>query len=663
MSLFGIDPNQALNQADYKAEIDGLRAIAVLSVVIFHLSETFLPGGFVGVDVFFVISGYLISKHILSDVTASRFSFKSFYLKRARRILPALYGVILFTVLLGIFLLVPEDIKSTARSALAAIFYKANYHFARDIDYFAPITRELPLLHLWSLSVEEQFYFIFPIVLVLMAKPKAFRENYKKYLIGLLILIFLTSVVSAEYGLDQKSLRKWTFYSLTSRASELLVGAFLAVGNIKIQKKIWAEILAAFGLGTLILSLFLINQQLRFPGLIALIPCISTACLILAHAHNKTFIGKYLTMKPMVFFGLISYSLYLYHWPLIAFLKYPTDDLTSKILQSVLIFAASVAFAYISWRHIELRFRKPTGDSANKALVKIFLIPTIVVFATMHLVVHIQSKLPYIDYDKMGKTFHYLDIEKFCHNIYKDKNCIFGDSTQAPDVFLLGDSHAGHYQPFLDEVGKAQNFSFSAVSTDGCFPLILDDRTVLENLQADPPCIEQILWASKNIQKYKTIIFAGAWTRYVDAKLFKKEIRDLYELELSKMIEKMSAQKKKVILFDQISLCPNLDRFYGQRFSVKGLFMNETEGRKNVIETCGVESDKANLHFKELVEKSGAQFVSALSDFQKQVGPMPFYEDLYLYKDGGHLNLQGSQLLGKWSGKNSDTLKNLFQKQ
>lgn len=206
-----MNPNQALNQADYRAEIDGLRALAVLSVVLFHLGETFLPGGFVGVDVFFVISGYLISKHILNDINASRFSFKNFYLKRARRILPALYGVILFTAILSLFLLVPEDIKSTGRSALAAIFYKANYHFARDVDYFGPITRELPLLHLWSLSVEEQFYFIFPVLLFLMAKPKAFKANYKKYLLGVLVFIFLASVISAEYGIDQKSLKNGLF--------------------------------------------------------------------------------------------------------------------------------------------------------------------------------------------------------------------------------------------------------------------------------------------------------------------------------------------------------------------------------------------------------------------------------------------------------------------
>ena len=133
----------------------------------------------------------------------------------------------------------------------------------------APITRELPLLHLWSLSVEEQFYFIFPVILVLMAKSKKFQENYKKYLLGVLLFIFLASVVSAEYGLDHKSLKKWTFYSLTSRASELLVGAFLAVTHINIQKKVWAEFLAVVGLIALGLSLFFINQEMRFPGLIA----------------------------------------------------------------------------------------------------------------------------------------------------------------------------------------------------------------------------------------------------------------------------------------------------------------------------------------------------------------------------------------------------------
>lgn len=661
MSFIVPNPNQALNQADYRAEIDGLRAIAVLSVVIFHLSETFLPGGFVGVDVFFVISGYLISKHILSDVTASRFSFKSFYLKRARRILPALYGVILFTVLLGIFLLVPEDIKSTSRSALAAIFYKANYHFARDVDYFAPITRQLPLLHLWSLSVEEQFYFIFPIILVLMAKPKALRENYKKYLLGILFLIFLASVISAEYGLDQKSLRKWTFYSLTSRASELLIGAFLAVTNLKVRNKVWAETLAVAGLIALTLTVFFIDQKVRFPGLVALIPCLATACIILAHAENKTFVGRVLTLPPMVFFGLISYSLYLYHWPLIAFFKRPTSNYSLELLQAGVIFLASVGLAFLSWRFIELHFRKPNTDSINKALAKIFLGPTIGIFATLHFVFYIQAKLPYVDYEKMGKAFHYLDLEKFCHNRFDEKSCIFGDATKPPKILLLGDSHAGHYQPFLDEVGRAQKFSFVARSVDGCFPVATSNQSTIDQLDVEAPCAEQILWASENIWKYDTVVFAGAWTRYLDLELFEKKKRNLFEDEISKMLAEMSLQNKKSIFFDQIPLCRELDSFYESRFSFKNLFMNEIEARKKVVASCGFDSDRANAHFKVLVEKNGGKFVSTLSEFQAQVGPMPFYREMYFYKDGGHLNQQGSAYLGKWSGQNSEILKSLFQ--
>jgi peptidoglycan/LPS O-acetylase OafA/YrhL len=662
LSLFGINPNQALNQTDYRAEIDGLRAIAVLSVVLFHLNESFLPGGFVGVDIFFVISGYLISKHILSDVTSSRFSFKNFYLKRARRILPALYGVISYTVILSVFLLVPEDIKSTARSALAAIFYKANYHFAKDVDYFAPITRELPLLHLWSLSVEEQFYFIFPIILVLIAKPKALRENYKKYVLGALIAIFLASVLSAEYGLNQDQLKKWTFYSLTSRASELLIGAFLAVTNIKIYNKFWAEVFAAVGLIALAGSLIFINQQMRFPGLIAMIPCLATACIILAHGQCKTNISKILTLKPMVFFGLISYSLYLYHWPLIAFFKYSTEDATSKFFQAGFIFIASVILAYLSWRYIELRFRKPSGDSANKALVRIFLIPTLCLFGSLHLVIHIQGRLPFIDYKKMEKTLHFLDLEKYCHNRFDEKTCVFGDLKHQPEILLLGDSHAGHYQAFLEEIGKAKGFSFVARSFDGCAPLALFNKEALNKLKIKNECEDQIVWASKNFNRFQTIIFAGAWTRYFDPKVFTPEMENLYEEQISIMLSEISSQKKKIFFFDQIPLCPGLDDFYGRKFSLRNTVMNETEERKKVIASCGSESNRANLHFKQLVEKNGAQFVSTLADFQNQVGPMPFYEDLYLYKDGGHLNEEGSIFLGKWTGENSETFKNLFRK-
>ena len=180
-------------------------------------------------------------------------------------------------------------------------------------------------------------------------------------------------------------------------------------------------------------------------------------------------------------------------------------------------------------------------------------------------------------------------------------------------------------------------------------------------MNVEPACEQQTLWASKNFEKVKTIIFAGAWTRYLDLKLFKLESRNVYEIEISQMIKSMLAQKKKVVFFDQIPLCSELDGFYGRRFSLKNLFMNEAEERQKVTATCGVESEKANKHFKTLVEKNGVKFISTLADFQKQVGPMPFYENLYLYKDGGHLNQEGAVFLGKWAGKNSETFKDLFQ--
>lgn len=657
-----MDSTRPPTQTTYRPEIDGLRAIAVLSVVIFHLSETLLPGGFIGVDIFFVISGFLISNHILTDVAASRFSFKEFYLKRARRILPALYGVILFTSLLCLLTLVPEEIKSSSRSALAALFYKANYHFAKDVDYFAPLSTKFPFLHLWSLSVEEQFYFIFPVIVVLFAKPQCLQKNYRKYLLGFLFFIFFVSLFSAEYGLGQKAFKKWTFFSITSRACELLIGVLLAFSNFKIQKKIGAELLAFTGFFGLILCLFLIDGKTRFPGLIALIPCLCTAFIIAAHSQRQTIVGAFLTLRPMVFIGLISYSLYLYHWPLIALFKYTTDDPFSEFLQATFIFFTSLVLAFLSWRYVEQRFRKPMKVSKNKELVKIFLIPTLVVFGWLHFTIHIQGDLPYIDYEKMNKTLRYLDFNKYCHNRFDERTCIFGDVSQKPEVLLLGDSHAGHYQPFLEEVGKVQKFSLIARSNDGCFPLITADSKVIDQLTPEPSCIDQINWAYKNANRFQTIIFAGAWTRYLNSELFDKDAISGYQQELPRMISQLRAQNKKVLFFEQIPLCSGLEHFYGVRFSVKSSMMNEAEERQKVLNTCGRASDEANLHFKTIVEKSGAVFVPVLADFQSQVSKMPFYNDEYFYKDGGHLNQIGSQYLGQWSGAHSQMLKNLARR-
>ncbi len=361
-------------KSSYRPEIDGLRAFAVLSVIIFHLNEYFLPGGFVGVDVFFVISGFLISNHLFADVNSGQFSFGRFYLKRARRILPALYVLIIFTMILSTLLLLPADNKRAAKIATEALMYKANYYFARYADYFSHNTMEFSFLHLWSLSVEEQFYFLLPAILFGVFKMSSYLNiSFKKTLLWVLGGIFLGSLFWSEFSLSHDSLKKLAFYDALSRACEFLVGALLAVFDLKINQKMLAEILSLVGFAMLSCSLFLLNSKTRFPGVHSLLPCFGAALVIASNEKTLTWVGHFFSLKPIVFVGAISYSLYLYHWPLLALFRYSNIQIFFTNVQMITLFVTAVVLAVFNWRFVELPFRKPTSDSTSRALLKIFV--------------------------------------------------------------------------------------------------------------------------------------------------------------------------------------------------------------------------------------------------------------------------------------------------
>lgn len=645
----------------YRPEIDGLRAIAVLSVVLFHLNEIFLPGGFIGVDIFFVISGFLISNHLLSDIKSSNFAFSRFYLKRARRILPALYVCILFTIVLSVLFLLPFDVKRAVKTATEALVYKANYYFAYYVDYFAPSTTEFPFLHLWSLSVEEQFYFVLPAILFSVAKfTSILKINLKKYLSILLICIFFASIIWTEYCLNQENLKKLAFYDSFSRASEFLVGVFLAVFNLKITKKYLAEVASTLGFMILIASLYLIHPQTRFPGWWALLPCLGTALIISSAAEKTTFIGKFLSLKPVVFIGVISYSLYLYHWPIMAIVRYTNSQIFFTPVQIFWIFAVSVILAILSWRFVELPFRKPSQDSTSKSLVKFFVIPTIGLVILLRVFMFATESRWYRgeNYEKIANTFLYLEDDQYCHGRFDEAKCILGDLSIQPKALLIGDSNAGHYQPFLDEVGKIQNFSFVARTSDACIPVITRDQHLIQQITTDPKCAEQIAWSESNFNRFDTIIFAASWDGYVG----KQSPNPIFEKEIINTINLLIANKKQVIFLELIPDCLDLPAFYRSRFTVKNVLMDETSFRQTIQANCNKRSIPTNAYLKNLAETHGAIFLPALEDFQNQVGKMPFIGDDYYYKDGSHLNQFGSSSMGRWSGANSERFKFLAEK-
>jgi len=335
---------------NYRKEIDGLRAIAVLPVILFHAKIPGFSGGFIGVDIFFVISGFLITSIIIKEISENKFSIVNFYKRRARRILPALSGVLLVTTLAAYILMPASFLENYSKSLVSVVTFSSNIFFYLTNNYFSTSADLKPLLHTWSLAIEEQFYFIFPLMLVV------FWPIGKKRLISSIVLISVLSLILSQY-LAMNNFTNANFYFISSRAWELLSGSIIAFMPLQ-QYKIPSQtrnLLSSIGLLLIAFSIFVFNQHTPFPGFYTLLPVLGTS-LILIFCNTKILIGRLLASKILVAIGLISYSLYLWHQPLLAFLRLKTVGEPS-IEAIVMMIFFSFVLAFLSWKFVELPFR------------------------------------------------------------------------------------------------------------------------------------------------------------------------------------------------------------------------------------------------------------------------------------------------------------------
>ena len=298
-----------LKNFTYRADVDGLRALAVIPVVLFHAALGF-PGGFVGVDIFFVISGYLITTIIAKEMVQGEFQMKNFWERRIRRILPAAAVMSLFVLIAGACILLPFQFQDLGKSSIAQTLMVSNFYFWQQDGYFAAPSDFEPLLHTWSLAVEEQFYFIFPVLMVFLFKKG------RHHLIRWTSILFALSFIWSIYGVTHYP--SATFYLLPARGWELLIGALIALVPMRIPKAYGLpQILSWTGFALIFYAYTRYSLSTTFPGLSAAPPVLGTALLIIANRDSLTLPGKILALPPIVFIGKISYSLYLWHWPLL----------------------------------------------------------------------------------------------------------------------------------------------------------------------------------------------------------------------------------------------------------------------------------------------------------------------------------------------------------
>ena len=459
----------AANVGGYRPDLDGLRGIAVAAVVAYHLELPFATGGFVGVDVFFVLSGYLITRLIAEEMRSGAFSLTRFYERRIRRIVPAMVFVCACTTAMAIAFLLPDELKRYSSSLIAAAFSYSNVWFFDNSGYFDPGSGTQPLLHTWSLGIEEQFYIVFPLLLlaVFRWRPRA---------LGTVIwLAFAASLVASVVLLPEHPAA--TFYLLHTRAWELLTGSILALGLLpRPASQAQREIAFAAGIVAIAVAVFGFASKTPFPGASALLPCIGTALAIWASEGGEAAGSRFLKFRPLMFLGLISYSLYLWHWPLIVFTKLATSKHLAWTEQ-VSLAVVMVGLAIFTWHFVELPFRR--GGAGAFSRHAIFASGTLGLGAlaasawALIALGGIPERFPETVLQIAAAREDASPLREKCHSHAGSKSfddtCVLGDDV-APSVIVYGDSHGAEFSAVLGEFAKPRHASVRQITASGCPP-------------------------------------------------------------------------------------------------------------------------------------------------------------------------------------------------
>jgi len=490
----------------YRPDIDGLRALAVLAVVLNHLSSGLVSGGFIGVDVFFVISGYLITGIISREIDEGRFTFARFYERRARRIFPALFAMLATTLTASYFLLLPSDYVRAFQGALATVFFASNLMlWKQQAGYFEATDTKLdPMLHTWSLAVEEQFYVLFPVFLLICYR------YFRKHVPLILWMCAVVSFTGAALLVQTNSTA--AFFLSPLRAWELLGGALLATGFLPhIGSRVVREVTVAGGLMAILFACFAYSDRTVFPGLSALVPVLGTVAIIHGGASGPTVAGRILQWRPIVYIGLISYSLYLWHWPLIVLVQYANvmDSLTPYLAP---LFVASLLVASASYHFVEQPWRRGATERAPMALpLTVGFSGLLVIFCVVGLV---KSGFPnrfdaqVISLDKArSPPIPYSQ----CGTRSPQSACFLGFETGEVDTVLWGDSHLLSFAPVLQEVLMQAKMKAVFLPYPGCAPLF--DATS----STGPGCADSQAAVKKYLTEHpeiKSVVIAAFWSRY-----------------------------------------------------------------------------------------------------------------------------------------------------
>lgn len=524
----------------YRPDIDGLRAIAIILVLIYHGGLSYFPSGFIGVDVFFVISGFLITSIIHESLNKQQFSFVDFYNRRLWRLQPVFICFLFITTALTLLFFLPDDLMQYSKSARKTALFTSNMFFNKTTTgYFSPDTHQLPLLHTWSLSIEWQCYLILP--LVMYGLHRLFR---KKQLIMVVYLLTLTCFLLTLHS--SKTMPAQTYYQFSSRLFEFLIGsciALLPLISIAINK----YILGTIGGLALVLIFYIASLDhilLGYPNWYAFAACMATAVLIaLGKFYPNHFFIKLLTFKPMVFIGLLSYSLYLWHWAFFAILRYHSIKETSGVI--FVTYVLTFFVAYISWKYIEKPTRRFNSLKFRYTFVSLLLAPILIIHLSSHFITAYNG-FPQRFNEELVTVYQQLD--KYASpqrpSCISDNSsgvnlqCTMGSKKQhATKALMIGDSFSNHYWGLMDTLGQDAGVSILAQGVSSCITLpgiYLYDWWYFKN-KIYQECFDRTQKYYSMIQHnhYDYVIIGQIWSNYLSDKVITK-LDDVRSLSLAK---------------------------------------------------------------------------------------------------------------------------------
>lgn len=597
----------AHSQKAIRLDVQGLRAVAVLAVFAFHSNSAWLSAGFVGVDIFFVISGFIITALLVER--SESINLLAFYGSRIKRILPAYFVMLVVVALVSAILLLPADFDFFFKSFKSASLFSSNNYFAEFGSYFAPRVEELPLLHTWSLAIEMQFYLIFPLFIVCLPR---------RWLVPAFVLLAAALYIwSGFQALDDKSGK--FYFSLSARIPEFLMGALVALTmKGRDLPLLLASIYGLLGALLITFSAVAIDKQ-SFPGFWSVLPCLGAVLVI---AARRGPVNSLLASAPMVWIGGVSYSLYLWHWPILAFVRYYTGQYELTLTWLVACIICSFLFAWLSCRFIETPIRKVNGLRQHwLKLTGVAICFVVVVALARQMNGWLVEPLPL-------EMTRYAPPEQICHGVQVG-SCKRGSADVEPSVLVLGDSHAAQLNLFFDELGNITHTAYRVLTGSSCVPIPGFDVERLPGW-AQKACTSQIEAVVAELPTARRIIIAGMWQYQMQSPAFVDA--------LQRFLAQSAAAHKQVLVLAQVPMF-DTDVMRVRRFTELGLpapliFNKEWNVANQKVEAAA--KGLQGVHFLNFSESS----------FFEQA---PYLQGALIYRDSHHLNEVGARLYGRFA--------------